>query len=49
LDKAENIIAISEIAKVICFDAAYNRSCEGANAMHAYNWDEIYTLIEKMA
>lgn len=45
-DKAENITALSEFTKVICFDAAYNRDCAGANISRARDWDEVYSLIE---
>ena len=46
-DKAENIIAISEFTKVICFDAAYNRDCEGENIIRVRNWNEVYSLINQ--
>ena len=48
-DKAENIIALSKEIKVICFDAPYNRTCEGENIMRAYNWDEVYELIKGLS
>ena len=44
-DEAVNIYAIAPIAKVICFDASYNRNCSGANIHRARNWDEAYSLI----
>jgi len=44
-DKAENIIALSKTMKVICFDAPYNRDCEGENIYRAHCWDEVYSLI----
>jgi uncharacterized HAD superfamily protein len=44
-DEAVNINAIAPIAKVICFDASYNRGCEGKNITRAHNWDEVYTQI----
>jgi len=40
-----NIEAIAPIAKVICFDASYNRECDGADIKRAQAWDEILLLI----
>ena len=48
-DKAENIIALSKLMKVICFDAPYNRNCEGENIYRAHNWDEVHALIKEMS
>jgi len=45
-DEQVNIDAIAPIAKVICFDAAYNRDCEGENITRAYNWNDVYKLIQ---
>ena len=45
-DKAENIIALSKAMKVICFDAPYNRNCEGENIVRVHDWDEVYELLE---
>jgi len=46
-DEIVNIEAIAPVAKVICFDATYNHGYEHDNVIRAYNWDEIYTLINK--
>jgi len=46
-DKAENIIALSKEMKVICFDAPYNRNCEGENILRAKDWDEVYGLVKR--
>ena len=48
-DSPENIMLISEITKVMCFDAGYNRSCEGENIMRVKDWDEVHTLIIDMS
>jgi len=48
-DEIVNIEAIAPVAKVICFDASYNRGCEGENIMRVKNWEEVYTLIKYMA
>jgi uncharacterized HAD superfamily protein len=47
-DEPVNIEAIAPIAKVICFDASYNRDCESENIMRARNWDESYSIIIEM-
>jgi len=45
-DEVVNIEAVATIAKAICYDASYNRDCEGENIMRACDWNEIYTLIK---
>ena len=45
-DKPDNIMALSKITKVICYDCGYNRDCGGENIFRARNWDEIYNLIK---
>jgi len=47
-DKTENIMTLSKFTKVICFDAAHNRSCEGENIVRVKNWDEVYTSVLKI-
>jgi len=44
-DEIVNIEAITPVAKAICYDATYNRNCEGENIMRAKNWEEVYALI----
>jgi len=46
-DKAENIMALSDFTKVVCFDAAYNRKCEGENIVRARDWEEVYNAITR--
>jgi len=48
-DEPVNIEAITRVAKVVCFDASYNRGCTGENIMRAQNWDEVYTLIKELS
>ena len=48
-DEAVNIEAISPIAKVICFDASYNRDCKGENVWRAHNWGEVYELVKSIS
>lgn len=47
-DKRENVCALSQITKVLCFDARYNRDCEGKNIMRVYSFDEVYEIISNM-
>lgn len=47
-DEAVNINAIAPIAKMICFDASYNRNREGDNIYRAKNFNEIYYLIQSI-
>ena len=46
-DKVENINKISTRLPVICFDAGYNRQCEGKNIYRCYSWYDIYNLINE--
>jgi uncharacterized HAD superfamily protein len=48
-DKAENINALSKMMNVICFDAPYNKNCEGENIMRAKDWVEVYALIKEIS
>jgi len=48
-DEPVNIEAIAPIAKVICFDASYNRDCEGENIVRAMDWDEVYILVKSVS
>lgn len=45
-DETVNIYAIAPVATVICFDASYNRGCEGENIYRAQNFDQAYGLIK---
>lgn len=44
-DKVENINSLSTVIPVICFHAGYNKECIGKNIYRAYNWYDIYNLI----
>lgn len=44
-DKVENINILSTVIPVICFHAGYNKECIGKNIYRAYNWYDIYNLI----
>ena len=47
-DSVENINNISKIIPVICFDARYNKECEGENITRCYSWYDIYSKIIKI-
>ena len=44
-DKVANIEKISTRLPVICFHAEYNKECNSQNIYRAYNWYDIYNLI----
>ena len=44
-DKVENINNISEIIPVVCFNASYNKVCNGKNIYRAYTWYDVYYQI----
>lgn len=44
-DNPRNIKAISNIIPVICYNASYNKSCEGENIIRCYSWYDIYFKI----
>ena len=45
-DKVENINNISKNIPVICFNARYNKECNGENIYRCYSWYDIYKKIE---
>jgi uncharacterized HAD superfamily protein len=45
-DKPDNIMALSKLIKIVCFDAAYNRDCAGGNIFRARGWNEVYSLVK---
>lgn len=47
-DKVDNINTISKKIPVICFDARYNKKCEGKNIYRCYSWYDIYAKIQKI-
>ncbi|MDR2589980.1 MAG: hypothetical protein LBC71_03210 [Oscillospiraceae bacterium] len=44
-DEPVNIEVIAPIAKVICWDASYNRDCEGENIVRVRDWGEVERLV----
>ena len=41
-DKASNVMKISEIIPVLCFDAPYNLDANNENITRVYSWYQIY-------
>ena len=41
-DNPNNIIELSKSIPIICYDAEYNRNCEGTNITRCYSWYDIY-------
>ena len=45
-DKVDNINKISKKIPVICFNANYNKTCNGENIYRAYSWYDVYYCIK---
>ncbi len=45
-DNIENILSISKIIPVICFDTRYNKNCKGKNITRCYSWYDIYQKLK---
>ena len=41
-DKASNVIKISDVIPVLCFDAPYNADVSKENVTRVYSWYQIY-------
>lgn len=46
-DSPHNIKQLAEFLPVICFDARYNRDCEGKNIIRCYSFYDIYEKIKE--
>lgn len=46
-DKAENINNISKNIPVICFNARYNKQCNGKNIYRCYSWYDVYQKMKE--
>lgn len=46
-DNTNNILEISKLIPVICFDNRYNKDCNGENITRCYSWYDIYSKILK--
>lgn len=47
-DKVENINNISKNIPVICFNARYNKECNGKNIYRCYSWYDVYDKIKNI-
>lgn len=47
-DNTSNVLEISKLIPVICFDNRYNQNCEGNNIIRCYSWYDIYSKIKKI-
>ena len=48
-DKASNVMTISKIVPVLCFDAPYNLDVSGENITRVYSWYQIYKYFIDLA
>lgn len=47
-DNPSNIENLSKYIPIICYDADYNRHCNGLNIIRSYSWYDIYKKIHEM-
>ena len=47
-DSPSNINELADIVQVICYNAEYNKKCEGENIIRCYSWYDIYSKINKL-
>lgn len=45
-DDPKNIRTISNVIPVICYNANYNKLCEGNHIIRCYSWYDIYNIIK---
>lgn len=45
-DSPKNILQLSKLIPVICYDAGYNRKCKGNNIKRCYSWYDIYNTLK---
>lgn len=45
-DDPKNIRTISNVIPVICYNANYNKLCEGNYIIRCYSWYDIYNIIK---
>ena len=46
-DSPSNINQLSKVVPMICYDAQYNRDCDGENIIRCYSWWDIYRVIKE--
>lgn len=47
-DSVENLLAIKDIVRAICFDSPWNRELEDEGVIRAHDWAEVRSAIESM-
>lgn len=47
-DHPRNVVELSKICKVLCFDARYNVGIEDKNIVRVYSWFDIYDKIKQL-
>ena len=47
-DKPENIISVSQVIPVICYDQPFNENISSNNIYRCYSWYDIYKELHKM-
>lgn len=47
-DKPENVISISNVIPVLCYDHPYNEKLDNNNIIRVYSWYDIYKKIKEM-
>ncbi|MCL2354877.1 MAG: hypothetical protein FWC68_03205 [Oscillospiraceae bacterium] len=47
-DSPQNIIELSAVCPIICFDNSYNQNVEGNNIYRCYSWYDIYKKIREI-
>ena len=47
-DAPYNVISLSNKIPVICFDAGYNKNCNGKNILRCYSWYDIYSKVKNI-
>lgn len=47
-DSPQNLIQLSKLTKMICYDWPYNQGVENDNIYRCKNWDEIYLKIKEL-
>ncbi len=47
-DAPSNVLALSKIIKVLCYDCRYNQNLEGKNITRVFSWYDIYDKIKNI-
>lgn len=47
-DNPNNILELSKIIPIICYDTSYNKDCNNQNIIRCYSWYDIYKKISDL-